>query len=138
VKKHTLFTLLEQKTFKNKKYLFYCEKRRKKNPRMKIKGSQGIVKILMIKSFKDKSTQMLFERKRVLKWKHIEKLAWKALQYLNRAEKLQDLAVFSGLQLEKLKGDRKGQYSIRISKQYRVCFWWKNSSAYEVEITDYH
>lgn len=92
----------------------------------------------MIKSFKDKYIQMLFERQRVLKWKQIEKLAWKALQYLNRAEKLQDLTVFSGLQLEKLKGDRKGQYSIRISKQYRICFWWKNCNAYEVEITDYH
>ena len=92
----------------------------------------------MIKSFKDKHTQMLFERKRVLKWKHIEKLAWKALQYLNRAESLQDLTVFSGLRLEKLIGNRKGQHSIRISKQYRICFWWKNGNAYEVEITDYH
>jgi len=92
----------------------------------------------MIKTFKDKHTQMLFERKRVLKWKHIEKLAWKDLQYLNRAETLQDLTIFSGLCLEKLLRDRKGQYSIRISKQYRICFWWKNGNAYEVEITDYH
>ena len=92
----------------------------------------------MIKSFKDKHTQMLFERKSVLKWKHIEKLTWKALQYLNRAERLEDLAVFSGFRLEKLLGDRKGQCSIRISKQYRICFWWKNGNAYEVEITDYH
>ncbi|RHZ35229.1 type II toxin-antitoxin system RelE/ParE family toxin [endosymbiont GvMRE of Glomus versiforme] len=76
----------------------------------------------MIKSFKDKYTQQLFERKRVLKWKHIEKLVWKALQYLNRAESLQDLTVFSGLRLEKLIGNRKEQYGIRISKQYRVCF----------------
>jgi len=92
----------------------------------------------MIKNFKDKHTQMLFERKRALKWKHIEKLAWKASQYLNSAEMLQDSTVFSGLQLEKLKGNRKGQYSIRISKQYRICFWWKNGHAYEVEIADYH
>ena len=92
----------------------------------------------MIKTFKDKYTRQLFERKRVLKWKNIEKFAWKALQYLNRAERLEDLTVFSGLQLEKLKGDRKGQYSIRISRQYRICFWWKNGNAYEVEITDYH
>ncbi|MCE8159226.1 MAG: type II toxin-antitoxin system RelE/ParE family toxin [Candidatus Moeniiplasma glomeromycotorum] len=92
----------------------------------------------MIKSFRDKHTQMLFERKRVLKWKHIEKLAWKALKYLNRVEKLEDLKVFSGFQLEKLFGDRKGQHSVRINKQYRVCFWWKNGNAYEVEIVDYH
>ena len=92
----------------------------------------------MIKSFKDKHTKMLFERKRVLKWKQIEKLALKALNYLNRAEKLEDLEVFSGLQLEKLKGDRKGQHSIRINKQWRICFWWKNGNAYEAEIVDYH
>ncbi|WNE40588.1 MAG: Endoribonuclease HigB [Mycoplasmataceae bacterium] len=92
----------------------------------------------MIKTFKDKHTQALFERQRVLKWKHIEELAYKALQYLNRAEKLEDLAVFSGLRLHKLKGDRKGQHSLTIKNQYRICFWWKNGHAYEVEITDYH
>ncbi len=92
----------------------------------------------MIKSFRDKYTQMLFERKKVLKWKQIEKSVWKALQYLNRAERLEDLNVFSGFRLEKLFGDRKGQHSIRISKQYRICFWWKNGNAYEVEIVDYH
>ena len=92
----------------------------------------------MIKSFKDKYTQMLFERKRVLKWKNIEKFAWKSLQYLNRAESLQDLTVFSGLRLEKLVGNRKGQHSIRISKQYRICFYWEKGQAHQVEITDYH
>ena len=92
----------------------------------------------MIESFADKSTQTLFEREKVLKWKHIEKSAWKSLQYLNRAETLFDLSAFSGLRLEKLTGERKGQYSIRINKQYRICFWWKNGNAYEVEITDYH
>ena len=92
----------------------------------------------MIKSFKDKYAQMLFARKRVLKWKHIERSAWKALQYLHRAESLADLSVFSGLRLEKLVGQRKGQYSIRINDQYRICFWWKNGNTYEVEITDYH
>jgi proteic killer suppression protein len=92
----------------------------------------------MIKTFADKYTQMLFERKRVLKWKNIEKVAWKTLQYLNRAESLQDLFVVSGLRLEKLIGNRKGQHSIRISKQYRICFWWKNGNAYEVEINKHY
>ena len=92
----------------------------------------------MIKTFKDKYTQMLFARKRVLKWQHIEKSAYKALQYLNRAESLQDLAVFSGLGLEKLLGDHQGQWSIRINQQYRICFWWKNGNAYEVEISKHY
>ena len=57
---------------------------------------------------------------------------------LHTAEALDDLRIPAGNRLEQLKGNRRGQYSIRINDQYRICFVWKNSHAYEVEITDYH
>jgi toxin HigB-1 len=57
---------------------------------------------------------------------------------LDAAVALRDLAVWPSLRLEKLKGDRKGQYSIRINNQYRICFVWRDPDAFEVEITDYH
>jgi proteic killer suppression protein len=57
---------------------------------------------------------------------------------LNAAGALGDLALPPGNRLERLKGDREGQYSIRINDQFRVCFLWRDGNAYEVEITDYH
>ncbi len=58
--------------------------------------------------------------------------------YLHQAKTLNDLAALPGSRLEKLSGDRRGQYSIRINDQWRVCFRWKDGRAYDVEITDYH
>jgi proteic killer suppression protein len=65
-------------------------------------------------------------------------VARRKLTQINRVRELGELAVPPGNRLERLKGDRAGQYSIRINDQYRVCFRWKEGDAYEVEITDYH
>src|SRR5271165_2258930 len=68
----------------------------------------------------------------------LRKPALKKLQMLNAARALRDLLVPPGNRLERLHGDREGQYSIRINDQYRICFEWRESNAFEVEITDYH
>jgi proteic killer suppression protein len=68
----------------------------------------------------------------------IHKSALKKLQMLNAAVALGDLAISPGNRLERLKGDRQGQHSIRINDQYRICFQWRTGNAYDVEITDYH
>ena len=66
------------------------------------------------------------------------RVAMRKLRYLDNAANLNDLRVPPGNRLEKLSGDRKGQYSIRINEQYGICFSWKNGNAYRVEIADYH
>jgi proteic killer suppression protein len=68
----------------------------------------------------------------------LRKPALKKLQILNAAVTLADLAVLPGNRLERLKGEREGQYSIRINDPYRICFQWREAAAWEVEITDYH
>lgn len=92
----------------------------------------------MIKSFKDKETEALFNDRRVLTFLAIENQARRRLLYLNQAKVLLDLRIPPGNELEALKGDRAGQHSIRINKQWRVCFVWRDGDAYEVEIVDYH
>jgi toxin HigB-1 len=92
----------------------------------------------MIKTFFDKETSDLFDGKRVRRWINIETVAMRKLAMLNRAARLADLRIPPNNCLEALKDDRRGQHSIRINKQYRVCFIWKNGDAYRVEITDYH
>ncbi|MBU2609912.1 MAG: type II toxin-antitoxin system RelE/ParE family toxin [Chloroflexi bacterium] len=93
----------------------------------------------MIKTFRDKDTESIFSRrfsKRLPTGLH--KIAWRKLAVLDAAERLDDLHVPPGNRLEKLSGDRAGQYSIRINDQWRICFQWREGNAYEVEITDYH
>jgi proteic killer suppression protein len=68
----------------------------------------------------------------------IERVARRKLLYLGQARSLDDLKVPPGNRLEALKGDRKGQFSIRINDQWRLCFRWKDGDSYDVEITDYH
>lgn len=93
----------------------------------------------MIKSFADKETAKVFRQEYSRKLPtDIQERALMKLQQLHAAEDLRDLAIPVSNQLETLKGDRKGQYSIRINKQWRVCFKWKDGHATEVEITDYH
>ena len=75
---------------------------------------------------------------RVKKFKAIVLIAQRKLLGLRSAATLQDLSAHPGNRLEALKGDRKGQYSICINDQYRICFEWKDGAAYEVEIVDYH
>ena len=92
----------------------------------------------MIKSFKTGDTERLFNDERVKDWQSIENVARRKLNMVNAAAKLDDLKVPPGNRLEKLEGDRKGQHSIRINDQYRICFVWREGDAYDVEITDYH
>ena len=92
----------------------------------------------MIRSFRCKYTETLFNDQEVLRFRNIERVARRKLLYLHRALRLQDLRVPPGNQLETLKGGRKGQHSIRINDQWRICFRWKNGDALDVEIVDYH
>ncbi len=92
----------------------------------------------MIKTFTCKETEALFNDRKVFRFQGIENQARRSLLYLNRAKALQDLRVPPGNELEALKGDRAGQHSIRINKQWRVCFVWKDGDAYDVEFVDYN
>ncbi len=93
----------------------------------------------MIQSFKDKEAEKIFRRQRSRKLPGgIQQAALRKLRMLNRALNITDLRVPPANRLEKLKGDRKDQYSIRINNQWRICFRWQNGDAYDVEIVDYH
>lgn len=93
----------------------------------------------MIKSFRSKETEQLFQRQLVRKLPGtIQRNALKKLLILDAAELLEDLRVPPANRLEKLSGDRQGQYSIRINQQWRICFEWDQGNAYNVEIVDYH
>ena len=92
----------------------------------------------MIKSFKDKYTERLFNRQTVLKWKHIAEIAREKLAILHAAPSLELLRQKAISNLHKLRHDRAGQWAFNITQKYRVCFYWKNGHAYDVEIIDYH
>ena len=92
----------------------------------------------MIRSFATKDTQALFEDRAVPRFRTIERAARRKLLYLHRARTLGDVRVPPGNRLEVLTGDRRGQHSIRINDQWRICFRWESGDAYEVEIVDYH
>jgi proteic killer suppression protein len=92
----------------------------------------------MIKSFRGRDTENLFNDVLVTRFRAIERPARRKLLYLHRARRLEDLKAPPGNRLEALKGDRKGQHSIRINDQWRICFRWNDGNAYEVEIVDYH
>ena len=92
----------------------------------------------MIRSFRSKDTEALFADLDVPRFRVFERIARRKLLYLHRARSLQDLRVPPGNRLEALKGDRKGQYSIRINDRWRICFVWTRGDAYDVEIVDYH
>ena len=92
----------------------------------------------MIRSFRCKKTERLYGRERVRGFESIEKVARRRLVTLDSAEELTDLLIPPGNRLEALSGDRKGQHSIRINDQYRICFLWKDGHAEEVEITKHY
>lgn len=92
----------------------------------------------MIKSFRSRQTERLFNQEKVREFQSIERAALRKLAMLDAATELRDLAAAPGNRLEPLRGDRKGKYSIRINDQWRICFVWRDGDAYGVEITDYH
>lgn len=92
----------------------------------------------MIRSFRCKDTGQLFNRKPVRRFKAFEAVARRKLDMLDAAQTLSDLKVPPGNRLEALAGDRKGQHSIRINDQWRLCFSWRDGHAENVEIVDYH
>jgi proteic killer suppression protein len=93
----------------------------------------------MIKTFRDKETEKIFNRFVSKKLsQNIQQFARRKLVILDAATELNTLRVPPGNRLEALKGDRKGQHSIRINQQWRICFRWKAGDAYDVEIADYH
>lgn len=93
----------------------------------------------MIKSFRNRDAERLFQREAVRKYgATLRRLALRKLLILDAAGEIGDLRVPPGNRLERLGGDRRGQYSIRINDQWRICFRWHAGDAYDVEIVDYH
>lgn len=93
----------------------------------------------MIKSFKSRETEKIYIREASKKLPtDIQQVALRKLRMINNAKNINDLRIPPANRLEKLSGDREGQYSIRINDQWRICFIWQDGDAYDVEITDYH
>ena len=93
----------------------------------------------MIKTFRDPETERVWKEERSRRIPaSVRRTALKKLQIVNAAGALGDLALPPGNRLERLRGDREGQHSIRINDQYRICFEWRDGNAYQVEIVDYH
>jgi proteic killer suppression protein len=92
----------------------------------------------MIRSFKNKETENIYEGGRVKKWCGFIKQAERRLEILDNATCLQDLINLPSNRFESLIGDRKGQYSISINMQWRICFEWVDNEPHGVEIVDYH
>jgi len=92
----------------------------------------------MIRSFRTADSEALFGDADVPRFRAFERIARRKLLYLHQSRSLQDLRVPPGNRLEALAGDRRGQHSIRINDQWRICFIWVDGNAYDVEIVDYH
>ncbi len=92
----------------------------------------------VIRSFRCADTERLFRREAVRRFKAIERQGLRKLDMLDAAPDVGTLSLLPGNRLERLKGDRQGQYSIRINDLWRLCFMWHDGNAYEVEIVDYH
>ena len=93
----------------------------------------------MIKSFANTGTEQIAQGKPSRKFPlEIQKTAYRKLAYIDNAVEIDDLLIPPGNRLEKLFGDRAGQWSVRINRQWRICFEWNEGNAYEVEIVDYH
>jgi proteic killer suppression protein len=92
----------------------------------------------MIRSFKNKETEAIYEGRSVKKWLSFQDQIEKRLQILDMATTLEDLKNLPSNRFEALKGNRKGQFSIRINQQWRICFKWVEGEAHDIEIVDYH
>jgi proteic killer suppression protein len=93
---------------------------------------------MAIRPFRCKDTEALFDGKRIARFRNVESVALRKLAMLNRVVQVDELRIPPQNRLELLKGDRKGQWSIRINDQWRLCFRWTDGSACDVEIVDYH
>jgi proteic killer suppression protein len=107
----------------------------KSNPRCVIR--ELYYDVCMILSCRDKDTENILNRIPSKRFRAIQERAEERLAQLDAATNLKDLS-FPSMRLEKLLGDRKGQYSIRVNDRYRVCFEWRDANAHQVEIVDYH
>ncbi len=92
----------------------------------------------MIRSFRCAETERLHHRQPSRRFRAVERVARRKLRQLDSATELRDLAAPPGNRLEALRGERKGQHSIRINDQWRLCFAWRDGNAHDVEIVDYH
>jgi proteic killer suppression protein len=93
----------------------------------------------MIKTFQCRDTERVFNFELARRWDlAVRKAALRKLKWLDAAVELNDLRIPPANRLEKLKGEREGQYSIRVNDQYRLCFVWRDGHAYHVELVDYH
>jgi toxin HigB-1 len=92
----------------------------------------------VIGSFRNRDAEALFQGYSTRRFRNIARISQRKLAQLHAARRLDDLRAFPGNHLEALGGDRRGQHSIRINDQYRICFVWKDGDAYQVEVVDYH
>jgi len=92
----------------------------------------------VIRSFRNRDAEALFRGYSSRRFRTIARIAQRKLVQLHAAQRLDDLRAFPGNRLEALAGDRKGQHSIRINDQYRICFVWRDGEAQQVEVVDYH
>ncbi len=92
----------------------------------------------MIRSFVDEETEKVFHHRHSRRYAAFERVALRKLRQIHTVSAVEELAEPPGNRLEKLKGDRKGQWSLRINDQYRICFQWRDGDAFEVKIADYH
>ena len=101
--------------------------------------AQHVINIIVIQSFADKDTERVFRRLASKRFStELQRVAYRKHLIIDGAEDIRDLNIPPGNRLEKLKHEREGQFSIRINEQWRICFGWKDTDAYEVEIVDYH
>ena len=92
----------------------------------------------MIRSFGDKEAERLFQRFHSRRFSSIERIAFRKLRQIESVDRIEELSEPPGNRLEKLRGDRQGQWGIRINDQWRICFEWRDGDAWQVEIVDYH
>ncbi|MBI5086507.1 MAG: type II toxin-antitoxin system RelE/ParE family toxin [Acidobacteria bacterium] len=92
----------------------------------------------MIRSFRCKETEVLYHRHHSRRFAQLENVARRKLRMLDDADRLEDVAAVPGNRFEALERDRRGQYSIRVNDQWRICFRWREGAAEDVEIVDYH
>ena len=92
----------------------------------------------MIRSFADEETGQVFHHRHSRRFAAFERVAFRKLRQIHSVSRVEELIESPGNRLEKLKGDRKGLWSLRINDRWRVCFEWRDGDAYEVQIVDYH